>query len=357
MAYSYVEFTSNSSANSGKDYTYSFGAVTHDTANIKITVGGSTLSTTLYTVTQGTVTLSAAPGNGTAPLNNALSSANVMRVFRQTNRTSAEVTFSSASVLQDSDLNTATDQGRYLALEAVDRANESITIDENNAARYNVQVDGADKRIFGIATPLDPKDAVPKSYADSTVSNAEQYRDKAQDHRDTAESYAVKVDNFAQTFSGASDNSSGSGTNTSDYSAKEWAVGKHSGNTDGSSKQWALGGGASFANGTAVSGSDYSAKEHAVGTTVSTGSSKQWASKDTSAVASGLYSAKEYASGTAEGSGGSAKAWATDTSSPDGSSEKSAKTLAAEAAASALAASNSASSAESSAIEFAIALG
>ena len=164
MAYSYIEYNSNSSANSGKDYIYSFSAVTHDTANIKITVGGTTLSTSLYSIVEGTVTLSAAPGSGSAPLDAALSTTNVMRIFRQSNRTSAEVVFSSASVLQDSDLNTANDQGRFLALEAIDRANESITIDESDASRYNVQVDSADKRIYGIADPVDDKDAVNKGF-------------------------------------------------------------------------------------------------------------------------------------------------------------------------------------------------
>lgn len=73
---------------------------------------------------------------------------------------------------------------------------------------------------------------------------------------------------------------------------------------------------------------------------------------------------KEYAIGDLTASGGSAKAWAIDASSPNGSSDKSAKTLAAEAATSAttattkaLEASTSASSAQASSIVFAIALG
>jgi len=70
LAYSSVSYSANSSANSGKDYTYSFPAVVHDTANILITVGGSVLATTRYTVASagGTITLEAVPGAGTSPL-------------------------------------------------------------------------------------------------------------------------------------------------------------------------------------------------------------------------------------------------------------------------------------------------
>lgn len=74
-----------------------------------------------------------------------------------------------------------------------------------------------------------------------------------------------------------------------------------------------------------------------------------WATQLTTVVDSTDYSAKEYAIGDATASGGSAKAWAQDASSPDGTSSKSALTLANEAAASASAASGSASAAASSA--------
>ena len=146
MAYSSVSYSANSAANSGKDYTYSFPAVAHDTANILVTVGGTALAITRYTVASsgGTITLEAAPGAGTAPIDAVLSASNVLKVYRFTNRTSAEVVFSSTAIIQDEDLNTATDQGRYLALEAVDRANESIAIDETDSTRYNIQVEGVD---------------------------------------------------------------------------------------------------------------------------------------------------------------------------------------------------------------------
>jgi len=168
MAFSYVEYTSNSGANGGKDYTYSFGAVDHNTTNIKVTLGGTSLTASQYSVVQGTVTLTTVPGAGSAPFDAALSTSNILRVFRETNRTTAEVVFSANAVIQDEDLNTATDQGRFLALEAVDRANESITIDTSDLTQYDIAVSSVNKRITGVAEPSNDNDVATKL----TVANA-----------------------------------------------------------------------------------------------------------------------------------------------------------------------------------------
>ena len=80
MAFSSISFTANSSANSGKDYAYSFGAIAHDTDNIKVLIGGTNLTSSQYSVVQGTVTLNSAPGAGSAPFDAALSSCNVLKI-------------------------------------------------------------------------------------------------------------------------------------------------------------------------------------------------------------------------------------------------------------------------------------
>jgi hypothetical protein len=123
-------------------------------------------------------------------------------------------------------------------------------------------------------------------------------------------------------------------TTTSTTTASEWAS-KTSGivaSTDYSAKAYAIGG-------TGVDNAAGSAKDWAVETgstpssTATDASAKEWAIGSSSHKSE--YSAKEYAIGDVTASGGSAKAWAIDGSSPDGTSEKSAKTLAGEAVTSA----------------------
>tara|TARA_R110002012_G_scaffold315751_1_gene529967 strand:- start:1313 stop:3133 length:1821 start_codon:yes stop_codon:yes gene_type:complete len=102
-----------------------------------------------------------------------------------------------------------------------------------------------------------------------------------------ATNYAVKVDGVAA---------------GSDHSSKAWAVGGTGVTTTsskGASKEWAT------STGAAVDTSEYSSKEYAVGTTVSTGSAKQWALggggsfTEGTAVAGGVFSAKKYAANAA----------------------------------------------------------
>lgn len=191
MALSYQEYTT---AN-GTAYAYSFDAVSHDTTNIKVTIGGKHLfdgvrkyntSTRLpddtgsvqsaeYTVSGtssgGTITILTSV-NITGIVTNGvptLSTTQVMRIARLTNRTTAEVSFSSDSVLTDTDLNTSANQARFLSLEAVDRADESITLDANDTTQFNVQISGVDKRIFGVANPINSNDVANRAYVDTAT--------------------------------------------------------------------------------------------------------------------------------------------------------------------------------------------
>ena len=189
MALSYQEHTT---AN-GTAYAYSFDAVSHDTTNIKVTIGGKHLfdgvrkyntSTRLPddtgSVQSAEYTVSGSSSGGTITILTSvnitgivssgvptLSTSQVMRISRLTNRTTAEVSFSSDSVLTDTDLNTSANQARFLSLEAVDRADESISLDANDTTQFNVQISGVDKRIFGVANPDNPNDVATKNYVDT----------------------------------------------------------------------------------------------------------------------------------------------------------------------------------------------
>ena len=196
MAYSFDEHTT---AN-GRTYAYTFDAVTHDTSNIKVTVGGKHLydGVSKYDTTnrvpsdsggasvQGVeYTLTGDSTGGTITINSdvnitdyvasgvpTLSASQILRISRQTNRTTAEISFSSDSVLTDTDLNKSNNQARFLALESIDRTNEGIAIDENDSSRYNLQVDSNDKKIFGVATPTVDNEAANKGYVDGNANIA-----------------------------------------------------------------------------------------------------------------------------------------------------------------------------------------
>lgn len=199
MAYSYKEHISVSVTDAGRTYTFTFDAVAKDTTNIKVTFGGKhlydgitkyntgtrqidtasgTVQSAEYTVSSGSisilssVTFTVGGVTVTSGVPQAVTSSNLLRIFRETNRDTAEVSFSSGSVLADSDLNKANNQARFLSLEAVDRANEALAIDPSDSTQYDATVSGATKRISGLADPDDGDDAANKSYVDAVATGS-----------------------------------------------------------------------------------------------------------------------------------------------------------------------------------------
>jgi hypothetical protein len=321
---------------------------TIDTANRLILISKSAVAATdLY-------------GSGTSALNIAFTgSSTIITLTRSVqDLKSPAIDFSNASILTEQDLDNSAKNVFHASQQAIISTENALLYSEGTDA-YSAAQPGTSnpKKIQNVLAGTASTDAVNFGQIAANLTSTTAEKELAAGHRRTADDYAVKINGVVNTYT----DTSGSGSATTDHSSKAWAVGGTgvtTTNLKGAAKEWAT------TVGGYVDTAEYSAKEYAQGTTVATGSSKIWASKDTTAVASGLYSAKEYASGTAEGSGGSAKAWATDTSSPDGSGEKSAKTLAGEASTSATnasdsasAAATSASNASSSSIVFAIALG
>ena len=287
-----------------------------DTANQKILLDVSEVAATdLY-------------GSGSGALNIAFTSdSTIISLTRavQDLKTPA-IDFSNASILTEQDLDNSAKNVFHAAQQAVISTDNAMIYSSGTDAYSAAQPGTATaKKIINVATGTGSTDAVNYGQISANLTTTSGYKEEAAGSKRTANDYAVKIDGVVKTYT----DTSGSGSATTDHSSKAWSIG-----------------------GTGVT------------TTASKGASKEWATTTGAQVDTAEYSAKEYAIGDLTASGGAAKAWAIDASSPNGSSDKSAKTLAAEAATSAttattkaLEASTSASSAQASSIVFAIALG
>ena len=287
------------------DDTFKLALASGDTAITISDTGTGTLTwkktllksiSTDYTVslsgTTATVTFNSAPASGVAILfirevpyqqntdllNNSLIEAEslesqldliVNQVQQLKNTTERDIRFSDTLSATD-----ATETQAVLNVTKTDRANKGLKFDANgNIAVSSIDLEKAEDYV------LDSKD-----YATTTGGNVSTY-------------------------------DAGQPTSTSDYSAKEWAVGT----TTTSAKDYAT------KTSGAVTGTDFSAKAWSVGgtdvtTTASRGSAKDWATKDDGVVDTEEFSAKAYASVTGSNAptDGSAKEWATLATTPSG---------------------------------------
>jgi hypothetical protein len=86
-------------------------------------------------------------------------------ISRATSQTSRLVDYAAGSVFKEADLDTDSEQGFFMAQEAIDIANESITVDANN------NWDADNKRIVNVADPVNNQDAVNKQFISSNLPN------------------------------------------------------------------------------------------------------------------------------------------------------------------------------------------
>ena len=146
--------------------------------------------------------------------------------------------------------------------------------------------------VWGTSTVVEAAKTAAQSARDTALG----YQNTTDDYRQTVISYATRVNDYAQTFS------ADVGTNTTDFSAKEHAVGVANAgalSTGGSAKDWAV-----YESGTVRGGGSlYSAKVYAadisLGTDTSGGSARGWTQTaedtDVPGASSGSRSALHYA--------------------------------------------------------------
>jgi hypothetical protein len=145
MANSYVRYTGNASTTA---FAIPFTFI--DSAHLTCTVAGSSTSFTLNAAGT-TATFSSAPANGAA-----------IEFRRTTSQTSRLTDYVAGSVLKEDDLDTDSIQAFNMAQEAIDDAQDVISLDASDF-QWNVQ----SKRLKTVADPTSAQDASTKNYVDT----------------------------------------------------------------------------------------------------------------------------------------------------------------------------------------------
>jgi hypothetical protein len=152
MAKSYVSSLGNGTTT---DFTVTFPFIAR--AHVHVFVGG--VDTAFTWINDGLIRLSPAPGNG-------------VTVKRQRMTPTTPLTdFVGGSTLNDQDLNRVLLQAMYVAEEALDAANDAVTIGGGalglDPGDFNWDAQG--HRIKNVGTPVASADAATKSYVDSAI--------------------------------------------------------------------------------------------------------------------------------------------------------------------------------------------
>lgn len=141
----------------GSTQTFTIGFTYRDTSDLVVEVDGVTQTEGGdYTITLGgsQVTFNTAPANDAAIL-----------IRRATSHTSRLVDYTAGAVFKEADLDTDSTQGFYMAQEAIDIAQDSISKNSLN------EFDAEGLRIINVANPIDDQDGATKDYVQSALAN------------------------------------------------------------------------------------------------------------------------------------------------------------------------------------------
>ena len=341
MAFSYQNYT-------GDNTTDTFAIPFDYTAQseISVTVDG-VAETGLTFPSAASVQLTSAPATGT-----------LVQVRRTTDLTAREVDFASGSVLTEEDLDNSNIQVFHAAQEAVDKANDGITLDSDD------KWDAQSKIIKNVGTPTASTDGATKAYVDAVAGSASAAATSAASAAASATAAATSESNAATSETNAATSATSASNSATSATASAATATTQASNASTSASNAATSetnaatsetnAATSETNALAsevlaeewaekttgiVDATGYSSKAWATGGTGVTnqsggGASEEWATKTTATVDGTEYSSKEYAIGTQlRGSVGSAKDWATYTAGTVDGSTYSAKYYAEQAAA------------------------
>lgn len=196
MAYSYIEYVGD-----GSTKTFNIPFTYLKQADVKVYVGGVN---TAFTFTSANIaSLASAPASGV-----------VVRVARATDASARAVDFQDGSVLSESDLDTSADQVFKISQEAIDRANEAVAKDVDGV------FDAQSRRIKNLADPVNAKDAVNRSWAETGMtSQLNQATAKASEAASSASTATTKASEAATSATNAAASASTAGTKATEASS------------------------------------------------------------------------------------------------------------------------------------------
>ena len=306
MAFSYQNYTGdNTTTQFSIPFTY------QNTAEISVTVDG-VAETGLTFPSSSTVELTSAPATGT-----------LVQVRRTTALASRAVDFASGSVLTEEDLDNSNIQTFHAAQEAVDKANDGITLGADD------KWDAQSKIIKNVGTPTASTDGATKAYVDNVAGSASAAAASATAAANSASAAATSATNAATSESNAA--TSATSASNSASTATTQATNASNSATSAATSATTATTQASNASTSATNAatSETNAATSATNAATSETLAEDWAEKTNGIVDSTGYSSKAWATGgtgvTDTAGSGSAKEWATDTTNQVDGTEYSAK--------------------------------